>query len=126
MTTQDIGWHFPPTGGGEAAGWNHPGVAHFRGHPLDSLARETIQNSLDAGARLGEPVHVSFELKTLAWADLGGRADLERSVAACLAAANSDDKAESALRTAADLLCDDDITFLHVSDRNTTGLYGDR
>lgn len=123
---QDIGWHFPPTGGGEAAGWNHPGIAHFRGHPVDSLARETIQNSLDAWVPLGDPVHVSFELKTLTWADLGGQPELEQSVAACLEAANGDDKAESALRTAADLLCHDEITFLHVSDRNTTGLYGDR
>ncbi len=124
--SQDIGWRFPPTGGGEAAGWNHPGIAHFRGHPLDSLARETIQNSLDAGARLGEPVHVSFELKTLDWAHLGGRVELDESVAACLNAVNGDDKAESALRTAAELLEDEDITFLHVSDRNTTGLFGDR
>ena len=127
MSTQEIGWKFPPTGGGEAAGWNHPGIAHFRGHPVDSLARETIQNSLDArGAQLFDPVHVSFELKTLAWADLGGRAELERSVSACLAAVDGDDKAESALQTAAELLCRDEITFLHVSDRNTTGLYGNR
>lgn len=125
-TNQDIGWHFPPTGGGEAAGWNHPGIAHFRGHPVDSLARETIQNSLDARAGDEEPVVVSFELKTLAWADLGGGPELERSVAACVEAVNGDDKAESALQRAADLLHDDEITFLHVSDRNTTGLYGDR
>ena len=126
MTTQDIGWHFPPTGGGEAARWNHSGIAHFRGRPLDSLARETIQNSLDARARLGEPVHVSFELRELTQAQFAGHAELVHAMEACLGAVDDDARAEVALRSALGILSEDAITFLHISDRRTTGLLGDR
>lgn len=125
-TNQDIGWHFPPTGGAEAAGWNHSGIAHFSGHPLDSLAREAIQNSVDAPARLGEPVHVSFELKTLPREEFFGRAELTDAVAACLGSDDEDEKARVALRAAQGMLSEESITFLHVSDRNTTGLRGKR
>lgn len=126
MSTQDIGWHFPPTGGGEAAGWNHSGIAHFRGRPLDSLARETIQNSLDARARLGEPVHVSFELRELTQAQFAGYAELTSAMEACLGAVDDDPRAEAALRSALKVLGEDAVTFLHISDRRTTGLLGDR
>ena len=51
MTSGEIGWHFPPTSGGREDGFNDPGAAHFSGAPLSSLARETIQNSLDAPDR---------------------------------------------------------------------------
>ena len=60
--SDDIGWRFPPTNGGRIDGFNDPGIAHFTGAPFASLARETIQNSLDARRAPDEPVHVSFEL----------------------------------------------------------------
>ena len=69
--TSEIGWRFPPTSGGEADGFNNPGIAHFNGLPLASLARETIQNSLDALGTLDVPVHVEFELITLSPEDIG-------------------------------------------------------
>jgi hypothetical protein len=43
MTTEEIGWRFPPTNGGRVDGFNDPGIANFNGAPLSSLARETIQ-----------------------------------------------------------------------------------
>ena len=57
-----IGWKFPPTSGGSGDGFNDSGIAHFKGSPISSLARETIQNSLDARKSRVEPVHVDFEL----------------------------------------------------------------
>ena len=60
-----IGWHFPPTNGGREDGYNDSGIAHFRGAPIGSLARETIQNSLDAHDQGTEPVEVSFEVRSL-------------------------------------------------------------
>ena len=58
MTTVngDFGWRFPPTNGGRVDGFNDPGIAHFSGSPYSSLARETIQNSLDARDNHDEPV----------------------------------------------------------------------
>ena len=68
---RDIGWHFPPTNGGRVDGFNDPGIAHFKGSPYSSLARETIQNSLDARATSDQPVHVSFEMIELSPEDVG-------------------------------------------------------
>ena len=80
--TSEIGWAFPPTNGGRIDGFNDPGIAHFNGAPLASLARETIQNSLDAPGTLGEPVHVTFELIDLEPDDLG-RDELMHAIDLC-------------------------------------------
>ena len=118
-----IGWLFPPTGGGVAAGFNDPGLAHFGGAREQSLARETIQNSLDAAARLGEPVDVEFELQELA-GDWFRKNELAAAIAACRGAAEGDEKALAALGEMQRLLDRPSLTFLRVADRNTTGLIG--
>ena len=120
----DIGWKFPPTGGGRVDGYNDPGMAHFDGSPLASLARETIQNSLDAG-RL-DRVQVSFELARVTDANSIGRAELAFAVQRCLeqAAEDRDQKALSELGHAAELLAADALVFLRVRDYQTTGLHG--
>ena len=70
---EKIGWRFPPTNGGRVDRFNDPGIAHFDGNPLVSLARETIQNSLDASAG-PDPVEMSFEIEQIArWDSLGRR-----------------------------------------------------
>lgn len=118
-----IGWLFPPTGGGVAAGFNDPGLAHFGGAREQSLARETIQNSLDAAARLGEPVAVEFELQELT-GDWFRKDELAAAIAACDGTAEGDEKALSALAAMQRLLDRRSLTFLRVADRNTTGLAG--
>ena len=118
-----IGWLFPPTGGGVAAGFNDPGLAQFSGAREQSLARETIQNSLDATARLGEPVDVEFELQELA-DDWFRKDELAAAIVACEAVAGGDEKALSALDAMRRRLERRSLTFLRVADRNTTGLAG--
>ena len=59
----EIGWRFPQTGGGVEAGIHDAGIVTFDGAPLSSLAREIIQNSLDARDDPGQPVHITFELR---------------------------------------------------------------
>ena len=118
------GWRFPPTHGGRIDGFNDPGIAHFNGAPLSSLARETIQNSLDARGRLGEPVHVDFELMNLSSNDLG-RDELSKAIASCKEEAGLDDDAKAALTVAEKIIDKDNVPSLRVSDRNTIGLRGD-
>ena len=57
-------WTFDENEPGRIEGLLHPGIAFFRGHPFRSLAREMIQNSLDAADDSGRPVKVSFTLRT--------------------------------------------------------------
>ena len=120
------GWVFPPTGGGARDGYNDSGIAHFRGAPVSSLARETIQNSLDARSRLEEPVHVSFELDELDLAVDYGRNELLRAIEACLKSADCTGQAETELGIAKSILTMGSVPCLRVSDRNTTGLRDDQ
>ena len=122
--SDDIGWRFPPTNGGRIDGFNDPGIAHFTGAPLASLARETIQNSLDAGLASDEPVHVSFELISLHPGNVG-QDELAMAINASIETAGDDPLASAALTAAAKSIISDKILCLRVSDRNTTGLLGD-
>ena len=122
--TDEIGWHFPPTQGGIGAGFNDPGIAHFSGAPLSSLARETIQNSLDARKNPEKPVHVSFELINLKPENIG-RDELHKAIEACEREKRNDRTVKAALIAARESIGKKDIPCLRVSDRNTTGLQGD-
>ena len=122
----EVGWHFPPTNGGRVDGFNDPGVAHFNGAPLASLARETLQNSLDATTGAGLPVHVTFELVDLDPKSIDGD-DIRRTIKACLQTAeqNEDSTACSALELALKNIQLKKIPCLRVFDRQTTGLRDD-
>ncbi len=123
--TSEIGWAFPPTNGGRIDGFNDPGIAHFNGAPLASLARETIQNSLDAPGTHGEPVHVTFELIDLEPDDLG-RDELMHAIDLCeqVATEEDDTPAIQALKVAQQIIKKNRVSCLRISDRNTTGLRG--
>ena len=123
--SEPIGWNFPPTNGGEADGFNDLGMSHFRGSPLSSLARETLQNSLDAFRSDGEPVHVSFELVDLDPGEVCGN-ELLSAVKACGEAPLADDAARQSLDVARGLLESGSVPCLRISDRNTTGLLPDQ
>ena len=122
--SDDIGWRFPPTNGGRVDGFNDPGIAHFTGAPLASLARETIQNSLDASLAPTEPVHVSFELIYIHPSNVG-QDDLAIAIDASIEMAGDDPLAGAALTASAKSIMSEKIPCLRVSDRNTTGLRGD-
>ena len=123
---ESIGWKFPPTSGGSGDGFNDSGIAHFKGSPISSLARETIQNSLDARKSPVEPVHVDFELIELGRDVKFGREHLARAIASCLRSRDCDKRASSELKAAQKAINVGNIPCLRVSDRNTTGLLDDQ
>ena len=125
MSDDDIGWCFPPTSGGRIDGFNDPGIAHFAGAPLASLARETKQNSLDAALAPDQPVHVSFELIDLHPGNVG-QDELAKAIDSSIQTAGDDSLASAALTAATKSIMSDVIPCLRVSDRNTTGLRGDQ
>ena len=124
MTANLTGWYFPPTNGGREDGFNDPGIAHFNGSPLSSLARETIQNSLDARKEETEPVEVVFELASVVPDEIGGH-ELTDAILSSIeqADADGDPSVRDALEAARAAL-QTKIRCLRVSDRNTTGLLG--
>ncbi len=119
------GWKFPPTGGGVVDGFNNPGIAHFRGELFESLARETIQNSLDAIKDSEKPVVVVFELIDIPTNEIGG-SELASAVRACLEVKDDEDSyARPTLEEAVKILNSDQVSCLRIYDKNTTGLIGD-
>ena len=118
-----VGWKFPLTNGGREDGYNDPGIAHFAGTHLYSLARETIQNSLDARKCEERSVEVVFELIMLSSSEIGGT-ELSEAIVSSKRRANelSDIKAHGALVKAEQVLQQANICCLKVSDRNMIGL----
>ena len=99
---------------------------YLRDSTLASLARETVQNSLDAGLAPDEPVHVIFELIDLHPGNVG-QDELAEAIDASIQTAQGDpdSRATEALTAMAKAIKSDAIPCLRVSDRNTTGLRGD-
>ena len=95
----------------------------LQGAPITSLARETIQNSLDARKNpRAEPVHVSFELIDLSQDVEFGRDELAGAIRACKESPDCSVLEASELSTAEERLDADTVRCLRISDRNTTGL----
>jgi uncharacterized membrane protein YgcG len=118
-----VGWEFPIDGGDQWQGFNDPGIEHFRGNPFGSLARELIQNSLDAPS--GTPVIVSFELKEIASAEIPNIGRLKDTVQRCATGeGNEGKKAKDFFTTAQKLLSAKKLPVLTITEANTTGIRG--
>ena len=58
-------WKFQTNDSGQLDGWNDNGIQTFRSNTLKNLAREIIQNSVDAKLKNGKPAIVKFTLDEL-------------------------------------------------------------
>lgn len=118
-----IAWEFPIDGADQWEGFNHPGIEHFRGNVFGGLAREIIQNSLDA--RAVSPVSVSFQLQDIPTSEIPNVSLLKASMQKCASEpSNSGRKAEEFFTTALKLLAGKTIPVLSVIEANTVGIRG--
>ena len=117
-------WHFPSTDGGDEDGINDAGLETFEGDRESFVARECIQNSLDARLNNDEPVRVVFERFNISTASIPARETLKDAICRAKDFASGNTKAEKLYGTAVEILEKDEITILKVSDYNTTGLTG--
>ena len=118
-------WTFPLNLAGETEGFNFPGIQAFLNRPVISLAREVIQNSMDARKSEDEPVTVEFELSIRKVNQIPGYQDYKKIVSKCslLGRESTDEKEVTFFKKASKLLVDDsDIRILKITDKNTTGL----
>ncbi len=114
---------FPVDPADEWEGFNHAGIEHFRGNPLGSLAREVIQNSLDAPVRV--PVIVEFQLHKRPTKELPGIAEFRNAFEACSKAAkNESKKARDFFANASKILVGKHVDVLTISEKNTRGMAG--
>ena len=121
-----ITWQFPPNFTNSPIGPRDRGIEQYTGRRLDSLVRETIQNSLDAQEKRGElPAKIDFQIAELDVASFNG-SELAAAVKASIDGLKpKDDDYRKMFRKAADQLDKGAIPALIITDSNTTGAYDD-
>ncbi|MEC0269719.1 hypothetical protein [Paenibacillus anseongense] len=120
-----IQWNFPPNNYGQVTGLNDAGIETFKGNPWVSLAREINQNSCDAkGDDISRPVEVHFTLEQIPVEQFPGREEFIQTLHLCSDYWKSNAKSVKFFRNALDIMNQDQIPFLKISDFNTTGLTG--
>jgi len=120
-------WSFPPSGFVQSLGSSGSGTDQFSNEPINNLAREIIQNSLDA--RSGDkPVHVEFHLFSTPISDFPG---IDSFADYVLQTYNqfktnpkADPKEKAFISSVLSALKQKKISWLRISDFHTTGLYG--
>lgn len=123
---KNYGWDFPPNaGGGISECFNNAGIESFKGRYWDSLARETIQNSIDARGKNAEgPVIVKFERIDISSDKIPGKDELLEILKACRDYRKTPEKAKEAFERGIEVLSKPFVQMLKISDYNTTGLRG--
>lgn len=119
-----LNWFFSENPKGTKQGYSDAGMETFRRSPYASIARESIQNSLDAHDGSKNPVVVRFEVKQIPVETIPGIEELRQAIQDSLRMWKGNKKAEKFFRGAIKLLKDEKLPILIVSDRNTKGLTG--
>ncbi len=119
-------WHFPPTGGGVET-IQDSATTNFRESPLDKFVREILQNSTDAHDHNAGSVEVTFAEAEYP-STLFGAEQLRAHTEAAWFAATEENQPKLAdqYQKAYELLGQPTIRCLNITDRNTTGLSGDK
>lgn len=113
-------YEFEPLGGSPRDGYNDPLKTMFGKKLQDNLAREAIQNSLDAVLDLSKPVKVKFDLVKWTKKEIPEVEKLSRIFQACSKDETSGAHFENSKKT----INGNNIPVLIISDFNTTGLTG--
>ena len=117
-------WQFADNNGGRDSGFHDAGVETFKGNFDRYLARELIQNSLDARRDKTKPVRVTFDLLEVERGDLPDIEGLTSTFARCAEYWTHESKAKKFFEAAERLARSQKIVALKVSDFNTTGVCG--
>src|SRR3989344_4055639 len=120
----ELRWFFPSTDHGENDGFADSLLEYFQGDHEKYIAREAIQNAVDARLDYSKPVSVVFEKLSIPTSSFPGRAELLDRLHRCLAFVKSQEKAEQFFKSAIALLEGKNIQVLKISDFNTKGLSG--
>lgn len=118
-----IGWKFPLNNDGDKDGLNDSGIETFKGVPYESLAREVIQNSLDAAdPDKGAPVEVHFKLYNMPKNIFPGADEFTQILQACKKEKPDHQGTQKFFDVALSVIASDEMQVIKISDFNTTGL----
>jgi hypothetical protein len=122
MTTS---WLFPENRARRWEGINDGAAEHFLKNPIGSLAREIIQNSLDARLVDDKPVIVDFDVENLQANEFPNLDELSEKLKKSIdTPKNKDNRTHRHLKDAYLLSQKESIQILKISEKNTTGMAG--
>ncbi len=110
----------------EVDGINNPIISHFTGNPYYHLAREVIQNSLDAKLNNTKPVEVTFTERLIPIGEIPGIDQFSSILHSCKEFWHGGfPDCHEFLDNAIEQINEKEIPFLICTDNNTKGLSGD-
>ena len=119
-SNRNLTWAFSANDAGEPEG-NNPSIAQFSENRRESLIRESIQNSLDAGKDEGKPVVVRFAPTEAAPAEIGADS-LSAALRNCLnGLSEEEEERRRDFEAGLHILGSPPIKSLRIVDSNTTG-----
>lgn len=121
-----VDWFHPIDLADQWDGFNEPGIEHFAGSPWKNLAREVVQNSLDASIGSdSNPVAVKFNELDIEVNEVPSVDSLRKNFELCLEASkNESEKARRFFEGGLKTLTNSKIKVLVMSDYNTLGIVG--
>jgi hypothetical protein len=119
-----MNWFFPSNNGGQESGFHDAGVETFRGNIDGYVARESLQNCVDARSDRTKPVHVIFQVREHSAESLPGRDELRETLQKCAQYWKSDKRAKAFFDNATEILKARALPILRIGDYNTTGVLG--
>jgi len=119
-----MNWTIAKNDGGRDTGFHDAGVETFKGNFDRYLARELIQNSLDARLDSNKPVRVIFEKIELNRTDIPDIDALKATFSRCAEYWSHDKKASSFFKEAEKIAKGSKVTALRIGDYNTSGVVG--
>lgn len=124
-TPVKLGWYFPSGVDIRKESVNNPSMQFFVDHILDSLPRETIQNSLDAVKDSNIPVRITIEDMEIESSQFPGKEYFnEKVIPKAKKTWIGDEKTQIFLNDFHEILSCEKINVLKISDYNTKGLIG--
>jgi len=117
-------WDFPSTNHGEEDGFSDPLLEYFQGDHEKYIAREAIQNAIDARLDYSAPVLVEFEHFNIPTKEIPGYETIYEKTERSLEFVEGQEKAENFFNNSLSMLKKNKIPVLRISDYNTIGLMG--
>lgn len=117
-------WKFPSAGGGNINGLNDTGITQFKSVPIQSVTKETLQDSLDARAFNDKPTVVKFSVFDISKEELPDAAGLTKifELGKSYWSGHNQEEAEQFFEQGIETLKQDEIKIMAIQDYNTKGL----
>lgn len=121
---QEARWRFIANQNSTIYGINDAGIETFTSNVLNSLVRETIQNSLDACLDEKKPIRVVFDKFKMEKEKYPDIKNYRNILIKCLKSNKGENDAEIFFKRAIETIDNDNINIMRISDYNTIGLKG--